>query len=782
MYSVFADKLDFSYTPKVLAVHLGLIQYPILSKKIRKKMKKNIFFKGIITSDQLCEEVYEKSIRSQKRERIEPGYVESEEDWEERLKKTEDFLVEFYFANNLNYSEFIDVVNECLNKQKVSKHGIIPSFNPEIAPWNMLFSQAKMYEALPEDERSRVMHHLREIIVVLTKGMLSDQLSFVAIARVTLSIKDLESIYLRRIGRGKIGGKAGGMMLAKRILSIIEEDDEVDLTGTISIPDSYFLGSDVYYEFLEENDLFVYMNQKYREFEDYSNDYPTIIANYLEGQIPQHYRTRLKALIDEVDGSPLIVRSSSLLEDNFGVAFAGKYDSVFCPNQGSPKENLEDLCTAVKRVYASVLSPDALVYRRQKDLIDYDERMAVLIQKVEGRRYKDHFFPEISGVGFSYNPIIWNPRINRDDGFLRIVVGLGTRAVDRVDNDYARMVALSHPTLKPIKNTDEVIQYSQKYLDTINMVENKEESIPADSLDWNFPYLKLVASLLSGDTLHPIFISGPGTMDGDVIITFDGLLKNQKFIKTMKMILKKLQKYYKKPVDIEFTVKIDKKSPMGFKIVILQCRQQSQRENEYIRAAMPDQVPDEQLLLVSRRMVTTGLISNIKYAVYVDPEDYRNIEDDLIKVQIAKYVGRLNSKFEGDSFVLIGPGRWGSSNIELGVPVSYADLYNARALIEIALPFGDMPPEASYGTHFFQDLVESNIFPLPIYPEEKGSYFNYNFFRGANNYLLEFLPECAHLESVLKVVKLKDSGLGREMEIVMDANQEKAIGYLKTGE
>ena len=133
---------------------------------------------------------------------------------------------------------------------------------------------------------------------------------------------------------------------------------------------------------------------------------------------------------------PLIVRSSSLLEDNFGTSFAGKYESHFCPNQGTPEENLRDLTQAIARIYASILNPDALLYRRAKGLQDYDERMAILIQVVQGERFGRYYLPHAAGVAFSRNLYRWSPQIRREDGFVRLVWGLGTRAVDRVGNDY----------------------------------------------------------------------------------------------------------------------------------------------------------------------------------------------------------------------------------------------------------------------------------------------------------------------------------------------------------
>jgi phosphoenolpyruvate synthase/pyruvate phosphate dikinase len=157
----------------------------------------------------------------------------------------------------------------------------------------------------------------------------------------------------------------------------------------------------------------------------------------------------LKDLLENIGKKPLIVRPSSLLEDNFGTAFAGKYDIHFCPNQGSPKDNLEELTHAIAGTFASTLKPEALLYRRSKGLQDYDERMAILIQLVQGDSYGRYFLPHGAGVAFSHNLYRRNQQIRREDGFARLVWGLGTRAVERVGNDYPRPVALSHPTLQP---------------------------------------------------------------------------------------------------------------------------------------------------------------------------------------------------------------------------------------------------------------------------------------------------------------------------------------------
>jgi phosphoenolpyruvate synthase/pyruvate phosphate dikinase len=171
-------------------------------------------------------------------------------------------------------------------------------------------------------------------------------------------------------------------------------------------------------------------------------EYPAIVREFQAGEFPPDILDRLTAILEKVEKQPMIVRSSSQLEDNFGTSFAGKYDSVFLPNQGSLDQNLKDLTRAIATIYASTLNPNALLYRRARGLQDYDERMAVLIQEVQGNRFGKYYFPHGAGVAFSRNTYRWAPQIRAEDGFVRLVWGLGTRAVDRVGNDYPRVIAL----------------------------------------------------------------------------------------------------------------------------------------------------------------------------------------------------------------------------------------------------------------------------------------------------------------------------------------------------
>ncbi len=767
-------------TPKVLELFLELRQYPILARQIRERMRQEIFARGVISPADFEREVREKAVASQIREGLTDPQVEEPLDvWQERLELIRDDLTDFYFAHNIPHRQFERILQETL-KGRAPDRDVVISFNPELAPWAMLFDLGQEYENYPPEKRAKFQHHLQEIVVVLTKGMISDQLDFVALARDFFTVADLKEIRRRRIGRGKIGGKAAGMMLAWKILQRVEAATDYDLCRHIALPDSYFIGADVFYDFHALNDLFPYINQKYKSREQMEADYPEIRQAFIGARFPDDVIERLRWVLEQMGDAPLVVRSSSLLEDNFGFSFAGKYDSFFLPNQGTPDENLEALMHAISAVYASVLSPDALLYRRHIGLLDYDERMAVLLQKVVGTPHRQYFFPPLAGVAFSRNPFRWNPRLRREDGLVRLVWGLGTRAVDRVANDYPRMIALSHPTLRPEVGVQAVSKYSQRFVDLLNLENNTLETLPVSQvIGGDYPGLNLVASVDKGDYMQPIFSLLDDPDPRSLVLTFDNLLTHTDFVPLIKCLLKTIERHYNRPVDTEFAIEIVRGFPRPeLKLSLLQCRPLSFREwGQPVR--IPDDVPQAEKIFTANRLVPHGIVSGVRYVVWIDPRTYDQIADPTTKLQLARVVGQLNHRLEGERFILMGPGRWGSGNADLGVKVTYADIHNASALIEVALARGDHAPEASYGTHFFQDLVEAQIYPLPLYPDDPTTLFNWPFFDRSPNALADLAPECAKYNRYVKVIDVPAVADGRCLEMLMNSEEDEALAYVK---
>lgn len=782
-----AGSADYEQLHEVYGVHIRLAQYPILAPRIRELMRRELFEKGIITAQAFEAEVRQKAVLSQHREGLaDPFGQESEPTWNARLAVIRDQLTDFYFAYNFPPDRLNDAIQRTLTETtSPEEHALILSFNPELAPMDLLFSQGLAYEALPPEQLSQVRHHLREIIVVLIKSMLSDQLEFVGIAKEIFSVRDLQEVRKHLIGRGKIGGKAAGLLLAQKILQDAASENAaehaLELHRHVEIPDSYYIGADVFYEFQMVNGFTRYMNQKYRTASEIQTDYPGIRQAYVEGHFPPEIILSLRRLLEEVGNVPLIVRSSSLLEVHFGAALAGKYESVFCPNQGTAQENLDALLRAVSKVYASTLSPDALLYRQRMGLVDYDERMAVLIQKVVGTRYRHYLFPAIAGVGYSRNPFRWNPKIRRDDGFLRLVAGFGTRAVERVANDFPRIVALSHPELRPHVGSDRLRKYAQRYIDLLDLEDGQLKTLPAkEVIQADYPGIRYLASLDKGDYIAPIIARLPRNENGRLLLTFDQLLKDAEFIGLMRSILEKLERFHNWSVDIEFTVEIGQGYPdTDYTIHLLQCRPQISHKERLV-VDIPDTIAASDLILQTTELVPHGAVAGIRYIVYVRPDRYHHAPSYELKLDIARVIGRLNMRLANTNFILIGPGRWGSSDVDLGVKVTYADIHNTRVLVEVSSAAEGTEAEPSYGTHFFQDLVEAGIYPLPITLNNRGAVLNTKFLDGAPNVLTDLVPEMAAYSPYVQVIDIPAVAQGRTLQIIMNDELERAVGYLST--
>jgi hypothetical protein len=566
------------------------------------------------------------------------------------------------------------------------------------------------------------------------------------------------------------------MILAQHIL---QNNSELSDLPCLSMPESFYIGSNEFYTFMSINDLLKWNDQKYKTELEMREDYPHIEDEFHKGTFPPDILDQLQTMLIKIGKQPIIVRSSSLLEDNFGTSFAGKYESIFCPNQASLAENLKSLTTAIAQIYASTLNPNALLYRRSKGLLDYDERMALLIQLVEGDQYGDYLMPHAAGVAFSRNLYRWAPQIRSEDGFIRLVWGLGTRAVDRVGNDYPRLIALSHPMLRPSNDPGSIRRYSQQYVDLIDLKHNKYTTLPIHQvLAADYPPLRYIAQVDEDgyyESLRSTLISDPQKL----VLTFDVLLERTPFAERMKTILKSLEQAYHSPVDVEFTASVgdDPAGTPRLCITILQCRPQGHLIQTEVERIPSDLVP-EKILFATDFMVPQGMVGAVDWVIYVQAEGYFALTSNAERSALARTIGKLNDLLKEESFICIGPGRWGSSNADLGVPISYGDIYHARSLVEMAGEHCGLPPEPSLGTHFFQDLLESQIYPLALQLDTPATVFNRGFFDSAKNQLLTLLPEAVVFESCLRVLRIADSYPGETMRIIMNEEAGKAVAFL----
>ncbi len=655
--------------------------------------------------------------------------------------------------------------------------GSATSLDLDLAPEAVLFEQARVIEEMPAPERALLEPRLRELRVALIRRLISDQLAYINVAKDWLTTTDLEDVYRRRIGEGKIGGKAAGLVLARRILHETLAKSE---RAGIHFPESYFLGSDLIYIFMAMNGLMHWNNQKYKPEDQIYAEYPLIREQFERGSLPPEVMHQLGDILAQVGQAPLIVRSSSQLEDNFGTSFAGKYQSFFCPNQDSPQENLEALRRAVALTYASTLNPDALLYRRSKGLQDYDERMAVILQVVQGERFGRYFFPFAAGVAFSHNLYRWAPQIRREDGFARLVWGMGTHAVERGGNDYPRLIALSHPTLQPDDDPQAVRYYSQKFVDVIDLADNSFKTLAVkDLLAPKYAPLRYLVQIESDG-----YFSTPRTriLEEDVprtAITFDELLRRTPFAANLSHILKILEEQYRVPVDVEFTLGLSDLGAMrpALQISLLQCRPQSQ-----LNPVTPDVVPrdlkPESIVFSTHFMVPQGYLGNVRHVLYVCPESYFSLPTQAEREELHRVIAQLNSLLAPKSFICVGPGRWGTTNPDLGVFVNYADVFNAGALVELAGTAIGVAPEPSFGTHFFQDLMEAQIYPLAVSLDDRKTVFKREFFEDTPSSLLDRVHASERVAKTLRLIEVSAHHPNVHLELYLDGDRSHAIAYL----
>jgi predicted nucleotidyltransferase len=626
---------------------------------------------------------------------------------------------------------------------------------------------------------------LQGIRVSLARRLLSDQLEYVHIAKNFITIKDFYEILQKTIitteGMGRLGGKAAGLILSRKIIETyvalnpqISEPDARFALNKIKVPKTWFIPSDSFYDFLYFNNLEDIIEQKYKPLNEIRNEYSNIIQIFKNSQFPPELVNGLSRALDDFGRHPLIVRSSSLLEDRLGASFPGKYKSIFLANQGTKEERLSALMDAIAEVYASTFSPDPIGYRIEHGLLDFNEEMGIMIQEVVGKKVGKYFFPAFAGVAFSLNEFRWSPRINREDGLVRIVPGLGTRAVDRIGDDYPILASPGQPNLKVYTTLQDYLLYSPKKIDVINLETNSFEALNLDDLieevGNDFPVINLVFSIIEDRQLRNPVGLGINTKENEVVVTFENLFNTTTFLKTISKLLKILRNELQVPVDIEFACD-------GENLYILQCRSQSAlRDN--LQAVIPQNIPREDSLFTATKFISDGKVPDIEYIVYVDPVNYSRLANLQEYLDVGEAVGELNKILPRKKFILIGPGRWGTrDDVRLGVKVTYSYINNTALLIEVAHKVGNYVPDLSFGTHFFQDLVESDIKYIPIFPDEESTFFNEFFIQRSQNLINNLIENFSHISHVVKVINVPRETGGKILRVLMNGNQNIAVGY-----
>ena len=576
---------------------------------------------------------------------------------------------------------------------------------------------------------------------------------------------DYFEIKKKMIGTGMIGGKTCGMLTARKII----ENKAPEIYAKFEPHDSFYVGSDVFYSYLVDNGLWD-LRIRQRTEEGYFSLADEFSDGIMNGKFSADTEQEILMILDYYGQDPYIVRSSSILEDGFGNAFAGKYESVFCLNQGSIEERLHEFEDSARIVYASTMSKSALEYRKMRGLEKRDEQMALLVQRVSGSRYGHFVMPAAAGVGYSTSPYKMTENVDTKKGMLRLVMGLGTAAVDRTEGSYPRIVNLDKPTYSLYSSSKEKHEFSQKkveYLDlsyvnspkksgtapefwevanyyssskSSGVSDIRKNAIAETSLNsTNGCVMKASPDIIS--PLLPQYIKNAlfehdydaemyfSNMGRDREVTFVsclGLAENKSMMDTFSNLLQTLEKEYDYPVDIEFTINLSHDN--GFIINLLQCRPlqtlSSGKENEIV--SIPKNLTRENTILsVQKSSMGMSMSFPVETIVFVDPKEYYELPY-MKKPDVANIIGELNESIRASKkkAVLLVPGRIGTSSPELGVPVSFAEISDFSAIAEIAESSYGYNPELSYGSHIFQDLVETKILYIAIFENKNTEILN----------------------------------------------------------
>ena len=605
-------------------------------------------------------------------------------------------------------SRFYQVMNSC---QRTLEEQYVDS-------WDRFFTQAKVLHEnrIPVEEQCgrmcNIMMTRDERLRVLVKKHFKPEDYF--------RVRD------HMVGTGMVGGKTCGMLLARAIIRNLAPD----IDSVLEPHDSFYVGSDVFYTYIVDNDFWD-IRVRQRTEEGYFPLAGELAERLRTGHFSREIQEQFTHILEYYGQDPYIVRSSSILEDGFDNAFAGKYESVFCANRGTPEERLEEFENAVRTVYASSASLSALDYRKRRGLDKRDEQMALLVMRVSGSAYGSYYMPCAAGVGYSFSPYKFLNDIDSSAGMLRLVAGLGTSAVDRTEGSYPRLVSLDKPEVTNFTTVAEKHQFSQRKAEVVDLKTRSLNRVPLDDLEPVLPaYVK--NQVLEHDTEAEASLHERGVWRNICFISCLGLVRNREMMEKMQRMMQLIQKEYGEPVDIEFTINVSESQE--YMINLLQCRP-LQVFKDGGGVAVPENVPAEDILLETRH-ASMGLSRQVKLdrIVYVDPVKYYQLPYNE-KTAIAALIGRINWKYRdtGMHLMLLVPGRIGTSSPELGVPTAFSDISGFDAVCEIAESRAGYNPELSYGSHIFQDLVEAQILYTAVFPGERTIHFRPELLRQVPN-------------------------------------------------
>ena len=615
-----------------------------------------------------------------------------------------------------------------------------------------LFSLADFFAGLTEQDFSGDLDKIREFIHVNISNFRKSQ-SRGVIAEFDREHFD-DSLIFSRIGKGSLGGKARGLAFLD---SLINKHPELDrFKGIIiKIPATVVISTEIFDNFMEDNDLYPFAlgNRTNEE----------ILERFINSDLREDTEKDMAVFLKNVN-SPVAVRSSSVLEDSHYQPFAGVYSTYMLGNISDAETNLKQLTTAIKSVYASVFFKETKAYMKAtKNLID-EEKMGIVLQEVCGTKYENRFYPTFSGVARSVNfyPI---EDEKPEEGIVNIALGLGKHIVE---GKRTLRFSPGHPKkILQLSSTSMALRDTQKTFYALDLSPDSFKPSTNDSINFKVYRIKQAEKDGSIYEISSVYdfrddVIKEGKMyEGKRIITFANVLKHNSFplADIIKDVLRICENAMNNPVEIEFAVNLNPGNTSLKYFNLLQ-----------IRPIVEDIIEDEidftdidikKSLLYSEKVLGHGVIKGIKDIIYIKPEAF----DSINNKKIAGIIDKLNTELadKDRNYILIGPGRWGSSDPWLGIPVVWAQISAARLIVELGLENYRIEP--SQGTHFFQNLTSFKVGYFTITPFNKDGFWNLKYL---NSLKAEYEDE------FVRHVNFKN-----ELSVKIDSKKSKGIVLVK---
>ena len=524
----------------------------------------------------------------------------------------------------------------------------------------------------------------------------------------------LDDTNIVSLSEGSLGGKGRGLAFINTLIYNYNFEKHIPDIN-IKAPKTSVIGTEEFEYFMERNQLW--------EVVAYEKNYDIIKRRFLQGQLTDTLYKRLKIILKKIT-KPIAIRSSGLFEDSLIQPFAGIFETYLLPNNHPDLSvRLEQAMNAIKLVFASVYSPVARGYIEAVNYKLEEEKMAVILQEAVGNTFDNYFYPHISGVAQSYNFYPFS-HMKPEEGFAVAAVGLGKYVVE---GEKAYRFSPRYPSTE-INTPKDQFKNSQTKFFAIDLKKKDLDLLEGDTA--GLAYLDIDEAEMHGNLKHLASVFDPNNnmiypginRNGPRIVNFSNILKYNyiPLAKTIDTVLDVVKEAMGSPVEIEFAVDLNKDKDNKATFYLLQIKPMIGNVHDY--SINMKKIKKEDILLYAEKGMGNGKIKNIEDLIFIDPE----IFDKNYTMEMADEIDRLNKKMceEKRPYILIGPGRWGTRDRWIGIPVRWPQISNAKVIVETSLE--DFPLDASSGSHFFHNVTSMNVGYFSIQQERSGSYINWD--------------------------------------------------------